>query len=128
MKKIRASRHNRYAVLTGLILLLIVIQGYANETGPDRCGKIIELIGSTNHYTNPAAYKVKNATDNEMYKEEIYGFDFTAVVKNLPSGQYTLSIFMAESYHSSTGRRRFNIYVEDILIVQNLVIVRHEVA
>jgi arabinoxylan arabinofuranohydrolase len=119
MKKSRSFIHN-YAGVAGLILCIITIQGYANETGPDRCGKIIELIGNTNHYTNPAGYTVENATDSAMYQEEIYGYDFTALVRNLPSAEYTVSIFMAESYWSSIGQRIFNVYVEENLIIENL--------
>lgn len=120
MEKFRTLIYNYITILTGLILCLIQIQGHANETGPNRCGNIIELTGNTHHYANPAGYTVNNATDNAMYQEEIYGYDFTAIIKNIPSGEYTLSIFMAESYWSSTGQRIFNIYVEENQIIENL--------
>jgi len=114
------SLFNSLFSLPVFLNLCLLTTGYADEIGPDRCGKVIELIGNTNHYTNPVGYTVINAIDNAMYQEEIYGIDFTAAVKDLPSGEYTVSIFMAESYWSGTGQRIFNVYVEENLIIGNL--------
>lgn len=123
MKKSRNLNYKLFAGLTGLVFYFFTFQGYANEIGPDRCGNAIELIGDFHHSANPVGYTVINATDNAMYQEEIYGSDFRAAVKNLPSGEYTVSIFMAESYWSGTGQRIFNVYIEENLAIENLDIV-----
>ena len=93
---------------------------YATESGPDNCGNLIKLTGNTNHSGNPQGYRVANATDNNMYKQEIYGSDFTAHINNLAAGKYTLKIFMAESYHNTASKRSFTVYVENRIIAREL--------
>ena len=118
---------NIYSIRKGLFtctlfftVLFFAVLVQANETGPDYCGEFITITGSTNHSGNPADYTVENATNNEFYKDEIWGADFTASISNLPSGDYTLKVYMAESYHSAASQRSFNVYVEDSLIIEGL--------
>ncbi len=113
---------NKTFFVAFLILLSFLLNwdARADEIGPSTCGKSILVRGDINHYTNESGYTVVNATDDDMYSEEVYGKDFTAVVEDLPQGTYTLEIYMAESYHKAAGLRRFSIYEGSTLIVQNL--------
>lgn len=101
-------------------VLLLSIQATATETGPNRCGEQIILTGNTTHYANGQGYTVTNATNNDFYKEEIYGSEFTASISNLPADEYTIKIYLAESYHDAAAQRTFNVSIEDELIVEKL--------
>ena len=55
-----------------------------------------------------------------MYSEEIYGSDFTALIKDLSAGNYTIEIYIAEQYHEKVAARVFNLYYGETLIKENL--------
>lgn len=108
----------KFILIALLFSLLSTVR--ANEIGPATCGKPVMVKGEISHYKNADRYKVANATDNSFYAEEVYGNDFTVTVQSIPKGNYKVEIYMAESFHSSSNKRVFNIYENGLLISDKL--------
>jgi hypothetical protein len=118
---IKYSRGRKLRAAIAILMLLsffTFFNAHADEIGPGTCGKPIMVQGNFQHY-NTSGSSVANATDADMYLEEIYG-NFSAVVEDLPEGSYTIEIYMAEQYHASASKRVFNIYYGTTLIKENL--------
>ncbi|MDX2429940.1 MAG: family 43 glycosylhydrolase [Bacteroides sp.] len=107
-------------ILLAISFLFVSVSSRADEIGPATCGHAIEIHGTVNHYSLGEDYLVANATDKAMYEQEIYGKSFETVIKELPAGSYTLELYMAESYHQSSGQRIFSIFCNDEVVSADL--------
>lgn len=90
----------------------------ADEVGNTTCGKPFIVRGSIRHAR--IGVKVENATESDMYSEEIYGSNFSALVEGLPEGNYKVEIYLAETYVKEKGKRVFNITYEDKVLAEAL--------
>lgn len=115
---IREILQRKATIILILFSFLSISNTLADEIGPSTCGKPIKLQGDIHHYGHSTA--VTNATDANMYTEEIYGNELTVSVQDLAAGDYTIEIYIAEQYHTSAGARKFNIYYGSTLIKENL--------
>jgi Malectin domain/Bacterial TSP3 repeat len=72
---------------------------------------------------------IANTEDDPLYRSERYGtFSYKF---DVPNGTYDVTLYFAEIYHKSSGRRLFDVYIEGILEVDNCdlyAITGHDVA
>ena len=136
MKPTGKSRHQHFPSFDGrrrlgtllcLVELLAVACGVAasaaNETAPSPCGKTFEVTGFFGHYRTPANVRVSGDGHDGTYEGEIFGPSFTANVRGLPAGTYTIQIDLAEVYHKLPGQRVMRITSGGTVIAARLDIV-----
>ena len=61
---------------------------------------------------------IANTEDDALYRSERYGSTFSYHF-DVPNGLYDVTLYFAELYHKSSGRRIFDVYIEDTLEVDN---------
>ena len=98
--------------------VMLVHPAGADEVGSSGCGLPLHLRGDVNHYSVNRA--VNGATSPDMYRDEIYGTDFTVEVNGLPPGTYEVEIYMAEMYATQPGQRVFTIRTLKEVLAENL--------
>jgi beta-glucosidase len=92
----------------------------ADEVGLTSCGPRFVVRGDINHASYSSDRVVEGATSPEMYADEVYGKDFTAAVEDLPEGDYTIEIYLAEMSKKEPGARVMDILYGDDPIAENL--------
>jgi Malectin domain/Bacterial TSP3 repeat len=71
-------------------------------------------VGGKTYSTKDA---IANTEDDSLYRSERYGtFSYKF---DIPNGSYDVTLYFAEIYHNSSGRRLFDVYIEDTLEVDN---------
>ena len=83
----------------------------ANEEVCAVCDRQVVVSGQFNHERGPEGLMIAGAPrrSEEAFREEIYGTNFTLSVPNLPAGQYTVLIGLAEMVFTNAGERVFDI-------------------
>jgi len=86
------------------------------------CDRKIIVTGEFSHSRTPEDLEVQGAARrvDEAFREEISGTNFAVSVQNLPAGNYTLQIGLAEMDFTNAGRRIFDITCGDRVIATNL--------
>ena len=92
----------------------------ADQIGLSNCGKPVIVKGEINHSNKRDRRLVADATEQDMYNEEIYGKSFTVLVEGLPEGEYIFEIYLAETYQTNPGARVFSIFYENEAIAKDL--------
>ncbi|HUC85599.1 MAG TPA: glycoside hydrolase family 3 C-terminal domain-containing protein [Candidatus Acidoferrales bacterium] len=96
------------AVLVALLNCVPV--AFAAEETCARCGQEVTLSGEFAHRRDDASLAVEGAgADAALFREEVYGKNFTVTLAHLPAGKYTVTIGEAETWASAPGERIFNV-------------------
>lgn len=101
-------------------LLAVSIPAAGQQAIPGPCGKSFNLTGEVEHYKPKADARVAEASIPGIYEEEVLGKNFIASVAGLPEGQYTVEIYLAETYHKGPGQRLMNISSGGRKLAENL--------
>ncbi len=109
-----------WILLVALMVMAVTSSGQAQEVSPPRCGKGFMVTGDIQHHKAPASLKVQGTSKPEEFVEEIYGDNFVASVADLPEGQYTVEIDLAETYHQAAGLRLMDISCGDKKLAEKL--------
>lgn len=122
LEKVSGVRAVGAAAISAVCLNLFPGGAHADEIGSSACGKPIRIRGEVTHFplSRTDLSSIAHATDARMYKEEIYGREFSALVEGLPEGEYGLEIYFAETYHKAAGQRLFNVYSGDTVLAKDL--------
>ncbi len=86
------------------------------------CGRQILVSGRFSHGRGHESLAIVGAPrrGEEMFREEIYGTNFTLSVPHLPAGKYTVLIGLAEVDYTNAGQRSFDITCGDQTLAHNL--------
>jgi len=86
-------------------------------------GKFFDAdTGFTGGITSTSAYAVDNTTDDFLYYTRRFGSNFN-FSKTVVNGSYTMTLNFAESFYTSAGQRKFNVFAEGNQILSNFDIV-----
>ncbi len=107
-------------VLPFVAIFCCVCPSMADEAGPGNCGPKFTVRGDVRHADCRFRGPVENATDPDMYAEEVFGTKMTAIVGGLPEGIYTVEIYLAEMFHTTPESRVMDIFCGNELIEENL--------
>ena len=96
-----------------LFALAAFAAGFSNTValGDDEvcaaCDRQVRVSGQFSHGGARDGLMITGAPrhSEEAYREEIYGPNFTLSVSNLPAGQYTVQIGLAEMVFTNAGER-----------------------
>jgi beta-glucosidase len=122
IEKVMGGRGAWVGVMSAVCMNIFSAGANADEIGSSACGKPIRIRGEVKHFplSRSEVSSVANATDKKMYVEEIYGREFSALVEGLPEGEYSLEIYVAETYHNAVGQRIFDVYSGDTVLAKDL--------
>ncbi|BCM92628.1 xylan 1,4-beta-xylosidase [Abditibacteriota bacterium] len=81
-------------------------------------GKPMLLQGGTNFYEAQNA-EIAGAENSTLFREEVFGRDFSVVVPGLSAGKYTVEIQFAESFLTGPNMRVMNITVGEQKLAEN---------
>ena len=83
----------------------------ADEEVCAACDRQVLVSGQFSHGRGREGLTIAGAPNRgeEAFREEIYGTNFTLSVPNLPAGQYTVQIGLAEMVFTNAGQRVFDI-------------------
>jgi beta-glucosidase len=86
------------------------------------CDRQILVTGQFQHGRGHESLAIENAPrrQEEAFREEIYGGDFSVTVPHLSAGRYTVLIGLAEVDFLSAGQRVFDITCGDQMLASNL--------
>jgi beta-glucosidase len=85
-----------------------------------KCGRDVSVSGEFTHFKVDDATAIEGAGDDEaLFREEIYGKDFTVTIAHLPAGKYTVSIGEVEVYATGPGQRVFNVTSGGVTLGKN---------
>ena len=86
------------------------------------CNRKVLVSGQFSHGRGHESLTIEGAPrrGEEAFREEIYGTNFTLTVPDLPAGQYTVSIGLAEVDYLKAGERAFDITCGDQILATNL--------
>ena len=95
---------------------------HADEETCVSCDRKIIVTGQFQHGRGHESLTIQNAPrrQEEAFREEIYGPDFSLTIPHLPAGKYTAIIGLAEVDFLSPGERVFDITCGDQVIASNL--------
>ncbi len=84
---------------------------FADEQVCAACDRLVLVSGQFSHGRGQEGLTIAGAPRRaeEAFREEIYGTNFTLSVSNLPAGQYTILIGLAEMVFTKAGQRAFDI-------------------
>ena len=93
----------------------------AAEEGCANCGRMAIATGQFSHYSAPSGTPVLGALGREaLFREEIYGKEFSVSVPSLEPGRYTVVLGLAEVYWPGPGQRSFDITAGERVVASNL--------
>ena len=86
------------------------------------CDRQVLVSGQFSHGRGQEGLAIAGAPRRaeEAFREEIYGTNFTLSVSNLPAGQYTVQIGLAEIVYTNAGQRAFDITCGSQTLAGNL--------
>jgi beta-glucosidase len=95
---------------------------FATEETCAVCDRAIFVNGQFSHGHGHESLSIEGAARHgpEAFREEIHGKNFTVSVVNLPAGEYTIQIGLAEIVYTNAGDRTFDITCGDQVIAKNL--------
>ena len=103
------------------IEVIPVESGMVINTGGDAIADLGAMKDT--YFKNGRTYKtsasILNTTKDAIYQSERYGNPVNYSVP-LPNGQHTVKLHFAEIYFSSSGKRVFDVYIENNLVLDNL--------
>jgi len=81
--------------------------------------KILRTVSGQYH---PAHFEhpITGTENPELYKDEIWGPEFTYKLEGLEPGEYTLILGFSENFFNEAGKRVFNVYLDDTPLIENL--------
>jgi beta-glucosidase len=83
---------------------------FAADEGCATCGQQVSISGDFAHRKDAETVTIEGAGANAaLFREEIYGKNFTVTIAHLPAGKYTVSIGEAETWASAPGERIFSV-------------------
>jgi hypothetical protein len=69
---------------------------------------------------NPGTtHDILGTTADYMYQRYRSGSDFSYRWTNLPNGRYVVTLFFAETYYTSAGKRTFQVYLNGARVLNN---------
>jgi beta-glucosidase len=93
---------------------------FADDEVCGACDKKVEIVGQYSHGTSDT-FLIANAPGNEAaFRDDIHGREFTLTVPDLPAGNYTVEIGLAELECDHSGQRVFDILCGQQVIATNL--------
>jgi beta-glucosidase len=103
-------------------LLLPVVRALGDEETCVPCDEQVVITGLFEHQRAPDNMTIEGATprENDAFREEIYGTNFTVSVPGLPAGRYTVSIGLVEADFTNAGQRVFDITCDNKILASNL--------
>jgi beta-glucosidase len=112
-------------ILCGLAVLTVCLStlaAFADEETCVACDRKILVSGRFEHGRGHESLAITGAPrrGEEMFREEIYGTNFTLSVPNLPADKYTVVIGLAEVDYTSAGQRSFDITCGNQVLARNL--------
>ena len=86
------------------------------------CDRQVLVSGQFSHGRGQEGLVITGAPRRaeEAFREEIYGTNFTLSVSNLPAGQYSVQIGLAEIVYTNAGQRAFDITCGNQTLASNL--------
>lgn len=81
-------------------------------------GRPMILQGNVDFY-DPQNVQVEGAENATLFREEVFGKDFSVAIPNLPAGKYTVEIQAAENYLNGPHLRVMNISVGSQKLAEN---------
>jgi len=86
------------------------------------CDKKVIVSGQFSHGRGHESLTIEGAPrrGEEAFREEIYGTNFTLSVPNLPAGNYTVCVGLAEVDYLKAGQRAFEIVCGEQILASNL--------
>ena len=95
---------------------------FAGEEACVSCDRKVLVSGQFEHGRGHESLAITGAPrrGEDAFREEIYGPNFTLSVPNLPAGQYTVQIGLAEIVYTNAGRRAFDIICGNRTLAHNL--------
>jgi beta-glucosidase len=95
---------------------------FGNEETCIACDRNVVISGQFNHQRAWGVTTIEGAPrhEDEAFREEIYGTNFTLSVSGLPAGQYTVQIGLVEVDFTNAGQRVFDISCDKQVLASNL--------
>jgi beta-glucosidase len=120
--KIKFPPRHLFAGAILAIFCLDIHVAFADEETCAVCDRKILVSGQFGHGRGHESLTIEGAArrGEEWFREEIYGTNFTVCVPNLPAGQYTTVIGIAEVDFLAAGQRAFDITCGEQVIASNL--------
>jgi len=86
------------------------------------CDKKILVTGDIQHGRGHESLPIQNAPrrQEESFRENIYGRNFSVSVPNLPAGKYIVMIGLAEIIYTNVDERLFDVSYNDEILATNL--------
>jgi beta-glucosidase len=111
-----------FLALTAVTAIFSIVSVRADEETCAACDKKILVTGQFKHGRGHESLTIENAPrrQEESFREEIYGTNFSVSVPNLPAGKYTVIIGLAEVDFLSAGQRVFDITCDSQTFATNL--------
>ena len=108
------------------LAIFLMAFSIVNAIGADEtcaaCDQKIIVSGEFSHGRGHESLTIQNAPrrEDEAFREEIYGMNFSLSVPNLPAGRYTVIVGEAEVDYLTAEQRGFDIICGDQTIASNL--------
>jgi beta-glucosidase len=103
----------RLLCFCGLAALILMLPAAlrADEENCASCDRLVQLTGTFAHYKAGDSLSIQGAPAGNapLFREEIWGKDFTLSVAHLPAGKYTVVVGEIETYFAQPGERVFDI-------------------
>jgi beta-glucosidase len=108
--------------LTAFAVALYNIAALADEEVCAACDRQVLVSGQFSHNRGREGLTIASAPRRaeEAFHEEIFGTNFILSVSNLPAGQYTVQIGLAEIVFTNAGQRAFDITCGNQTLASNL--------
>ena len=108
--------------LTAFAVALYNIAALADEEVCAACDRQVLVSGQFSHNRGREGLTIAGAPRRaeEAFREEIFGTNFILSVSNLPAGQYTVQIGLAEIVFTNAGQRAFDIACGNQTLASNL--------
>ena len=111
-----------FPALAVFVLSLSIPAARGDEETCAACDRQILVTGQFQHGRGHESLTIEGAPrrDDESFREEIYGTNFSVSVPNLSAGKYTAVIGLAEVDFLTAGQRAFDITCGDQAVARNL--------
>jgi beta-glucosidase len=121
----RISQNMRRVVLCSLGILtgwLSLPAAFGEQEVCVACDRKVVVSGEVSHGRGHESLAIEGAPrrSEEAFREEIYGTNFTLSVPNLPAGEYTVRVGLAEVDFLKAGQRVFDITCGEQILASNL--------
>ncbi len=84
---------------------------------PEQNWSLTSDYGSIDGGNSTYSFSINNTDEDEIYQSEKWGM--TTYRVRLPDGIYNVKMMFAENYHNQTGKRIFDVWVEQERVLQN---------